>query len=305
MPVPPATILPLEKYLAEDTVIAAGFNTRAWLGRPVSRHQFGESLKQNLLSDAQARAVLDSLGINPWEDVDRLILAWEGRRLDKPLLLARGRFHPARLRSAFGMKVHDLSAGRGPGHKLLEYQPDPTQPPTFLALLNENTLASSSDAAVVRDAVERASKGAAPPLENKAMRELLGMVNPKHDLWVVALGGTLAQICDASTNPFNKTTLRDMFRLTETISGGMTFSEDIQLDLDFTAHDADAARALYKQLDDSRKFVKLLLAIFGNNQKDAMLWKQALEYAKLVNTWPVVHLQARVTAADMEKAMKK
>jgi hypothetical protein len=302
---PSVTILPLEKYLSEETVMAAGFNTRAWLSRSVVKHQYGESLKQNLLNDAQARPVLESLGINPWEDVDRLILAWEGRRLDKPLLLVRGRFRPAKIRNAFGMRVHDLAAGRGPGHKLYEYQPDPMQPPTFLALLNESTLACSSDAAVVREALERAGKGAAPPLENKAMRELIGVVNPKHDLWIVALGGTLAQMCDASTNLFIKTNCRDVFRSTDTLSGGMSFSEDIQLDLEFTARDADSARVLYKQLDDSRKLVKLLLAVFGNNQKDAILWKQALESGKLVNNGPVVHLQARVSAADIEKAMKK
>jgi eukaryotic-like serine/threonine-protein kinase len=302
---PSVTILPLEKYLSEETVMATGFNTRAWLSRSVVKHQFGESLKQNLLNDAQARPVLDALGINPWDDVDRLILAWEGRRLDKPLLLVRGRFRPAKIRNAFGMRVHDLTPGRGPGHKLYEYQPDPMQPPTFLALLNENTLASSSDAAVVRDALERAGKGAAPPLENKAMRELLGVVNPKHDLWIVALGGTLAQMCDASPNLFIKTNGRDVFRSTDTLSGGMTFGEDIQLDLDFTARDADLARVLYKQLDDSRKFIKLLLAVFGNNQKDAILWKQALEGGKLINNGTVVHLHAHVSAAEIDKAMKR
>jgi hypothetical protein len=203
------------------------------------------------------------------------------------------------------MKVHDLTPGRGPGHKLFEYQPDPNQPPTFLAFLNESTLASSSDSAVVRDALERASKGAAPVLENKAMREMLGTVNPRQDLWLVALGGTLAQICDASPNPVAKTTLRDMFRLTDTLGGGITFGDDIQLDLEFTARDVDAARALHKQLDDSRKFTKLLLAVFGNNQKDAILWKQALENSKLVNNGPIVHLQAHVSAADIDKAMKK
>jgi len=299
------TILPLEKYLSEETVIVAGFNTRAWLARPVVKHQYGESLKQNLLNDAQARLILDALGINPWEDVDRLILAWEGRRLEKPLLLARGRFRPAKLRSAFGMRVHEFSAGRGPAHKLYEYQPDPTQPPTFLALLNESTLAGSADSAVVRDALERAAKGAAPPLENKAMREQLGLVNPKHDLWMIALGGTLAQSCDASSNLFIKTSLRDLFRSTDTLHGGMTFAEDIHLDLDFTARDVDTAHTLYKQIDDSRKLVKLLLALFGNNQKDLILWKQALETAKLTNIGSVVHLRARISAAEIEKAMKR
>jgi hypothetical protein len=118
-------------------------------------------------------------------------------------------------------------------------------------------------------------------------------------IWVVENRSRL------SPNVFIKTTVRDIFRYSETLHGVLAFADDIQADLFFTTADPETAKALHKQLDDTRNFIKLLNAFLGDKAKEAGPWPQALENAKITTAPKFVHIHARLSEAEIEKTKKK
>jgi serine/threonine protein kinase len=300
----PVVVPALEQYLPPDAFMVAGINTHAWLERPLVRRCYGDSLRQWWKDESSTKRSLEAFSVNPWEDVDRIMLAWEARHLNSPLILLRGRFNPARVHIA-GMKVSELSDKHAGTFKLYECKGESGQPRTFVAIANDATLLVGSEREQVVDAVERGAKGVGLSLKNKALRDLFGRVDPNHDLWLIALGAPLAKACETSTNLFIKTTARDIFRYSETLHGGLAFADEIQADLFFTTSDPETAKALHKQLDDTRNFIKLLNALLGDKAKDAGPWPQALEAAKIITNGRFVHVHARLTEAEIEKSKKK
>jgi serine/threonine protein kinase len=300
----PVAVPALENYLPPDAFLVAGFNTHAWLDRTIVRRCYGDSLRQWWKEDSSTKRSLQTFAIDPWEDVDRMMLAWEARHVDSPLILLRGRFNPGKVHIA-GMKVSEHADKHGGAYKLYECKGELGQPPTFVAMANDATIVVGSQRDQVVDAAERGATAAGLLLKNKALRELFGRIDPKHDLWLIGLSAPLAKNCETSPNVFIKTAVRDIFRYSETLHGGLAFADDIQADLFFTTADPETAKALHKQLDDTRNFIKLLNAFLGDKAKEAGPWPQALENAKITTAPKFVHIHARLTEAEIEKTKKK
>jgi serine/threonine-protein kinase len=296
--------LPLEMYLAEESVVVLGMNPRALDERPVIRKHYREAVREAWSSNEEVRKGLDALGINPAADIDRVLIAWDQRSVDKSLVLARGRFYPEKFRTRPAVRSHEVIRDSR-RYTYYEFRRDP-QPSAYFGLLDETTLAVSLDTALVLDSVERAA-GRAPPAGPKdaVVKKLLAEVDGDADLWLVGRSDVLARGAGMSMNVFVRTTLRDLLRGSVGVRADLTFTDDITADAVFFTKDADSAAKLHKQVEDARLATKALLNLFAVNQKDLVPLLHALEGGRVKTAGQTVHFTARFTAADIDKAMRK
>jgi hypothetical protein len=99
--------------------------------------------------------------------------------------------------------------------------------------------------------------------------------------------------------------VKDILHNSDSLSGGIRITEDIEADLVFTTDEPIKAAKVQRRLDEIRKQVKALLSLLGGNKKDAAIMVKVLESGKVFTNGLTVHFQSRMTAADLERASKK
>ncbi len=302
----------LDPYLPEDSESVLQVNVRQILDSPLIKKHALEAAQEALRGNDQVQDVLKDLGFDPFRDLDRILVATPGGTdKDRGLVIVHGRFDLAKFKAKAEevardngdvLKIHKLMGGK---QLLYEVNVPDLDSPFFVALPNRDTLLASAGKDYVVDALKKTGKSEKPVLKNKDFQALLEVANDSQSLSVAAIKTDAVK--DALGNLPGD--VKDMIDKIQALSGGLTLSDEIKLELIVTTKNVNEARDLRDSADAGLKLILAGLAAITSNQKEA---KPALEFAlefakglRLSNKGKAVVIKGRISSDLIEETLKK
>jgi hypothetical protein len=311
----------LDKYLPEDTESVLNLNVRQILDSPlIKKHAL--PVAQEALKDLdRVQEILKDLNFDPFKDLDRVIVAsspspsrWTSADKDRGLIIAHGRFDPDKFKAKGDdaatnnpdvVKVHKVNDGKGGQFLIYEFTVNELDTPIFAALASKDTLLASPGKDYVVDALKKTGRPLKPALKNKEFQDLLEKVDDRQSL-SLAVVKTEATREAISGLPGD---VRAMLDKIVALSGGLTLSDEVKLEIVATTKTVREARELYNSVDAALKLVLVGLVALSGRQQDG---NPALDFtmelvrsARLTTKGKAVVLKSRVSSDFIEDTLKK
>ena len=193
----------VDKYLPDDTEMVVSFNVRQVLESDFYKKAVGDAGRDALKGLDEVQDALKDLGFDPFNDLDRVIVAGPaGAEQDRGLLIAHGRFDVDKFRAKAEklakddpnmLKIHKIGDGDNGKFLVWEVKANEQAPDVFVALADGTTLLASLGKDYVVDAMRKVSSKEAPPLKNKDMQALLERMNLKQSMSIAVVGSALTE----------------------------------------------------------------------------------------------------------------
>jgi hypothetical protein len=268
----PARAAEIDKYLPDDSEVVVNVNVRGLLSSPVVKDSALPQLKALLESSEEARGVLRDLDFDPFQDLDTITAAGPGGNdQDKGLIIVHGKFDLDRFRKLGDqsakdypdvLKIHKVNDGKGGKFDLYEVNVPEQNTPLFVALPNNKTLLASFGKDYVVDALKKEFSTEKPVLRNKDFQTLLQGQDPRQHIYVAAVGAAIAR------NDTLPEQVRAPFRNLDAVGGGLTFGDDIKIEVVGLAKTARDARDLSRTVNDGVTQGIALLGLLAMNSPE-------------------------------------
>ncbi len=295
----------IDRHLPDDTEVVLTLNVRQLLDSPLVKKHGVKALKDFIDSNDEVKTVLQDLGYDPLRDLDRISAASPGGgENDKGLMIIHGKFDRAKFNAkgeevvkSYGdiLKIHKIADAQGGQVPLYEVAPSELPFPIFVALASDKTLLISPGKDYVVDAVKRQGK---PALKSKEFQALLEKMDPRQSFSVAALGSAL-------TKGELPERVKEVLQKLDAIGGGLTISEDINLELVGNAKTEQAAKDITQTLNDGLTQGLGLLSLLATQNKALA---PAVEIAKTIKCLArdkTVIIKGALPAEVIEKWSKK
>jgi hypothetical protein len=282
----------LADYVPEDSEAVLAVQVRQLLETPLGRQHLSSSLRQLIGQVKQRLPWLDLTKINPFDDLDTLLISFAPSS-GRPLLLAHGRIDSSRFPIgplSFQEKLLDHV-------RVWEYNDPSSKRTTLLAPVGDTFVVSET-----RSRVQAALKQANDPqpihVQDARLREMLMKVARRQTLWLAASIENLGPVSEID-NYLLKMLLRPLFAHAESVYGGITCAEDLQAELHFrTATEEKAA-----QLETDLKSIceaALGIAMMGR-QNDLLPLLRLLAAGQIHREGQTILLRCRLTSDQLGK----
>lgn len=307
----PASAADVDRYLPVDSEAVVVINVRQFLdSKLVRKFDLGGKLKAAIAGNKEADDLLKALNFDPLKDLDKIIAAAPGdSNQEKGLAIALGRFDPDKIKATAEKAAKDhpdiftireatigqdkvsyleIKGGAGPGI----YQT------TFAAVASKNVVFASPSREYLFDALRSASNGASASLANKNFAELLKGFDDKHSLWL-ATAGDLTKGEFAAALP-----IKDELAKLSAITGSVTVTDGVKLEVALIAKTADDAKALNTKISQGLQTVIALVALAAMNQPEL---QPLVDFAKSIKTTAndkTVTIRGELDAAAIDKLIK-
>jgi hypothetical protein len=244
---------PVDKYLPDDAQIVMSINVQQIVKSELFKKYLAPLVKPQHKNN-EFMQVMDAVGLNPLTDLIQVTVAGPmPKNLDSTPAAARqytgrdsltvvhGNFNPVKLHDAAdafaGSNPGKLKVEKASGTKIYALQ-DEGHAIGYAALLGKNVLVVSGSKARVLDAVAK-DNGTRQSKVLPALRELVRQVNGKQSIWIAAL------VPDQVKNRMTKAQRQAAFlKQIDAISGGLTLTDAIELNVDAHMATAEAADEL-------------------------------------------------------------
>lgn len=303
----------IEPLLPPDTETFLSVNVRQILDSAVFKKGLLARLKAELeqAGDGHLKDALRDLGIDPFKDIDRLVVAAPGgKETDRGLIIARGTFDTAKFKSKGddairqhpdGVKLHKVPLGAGKTHEVYEVVIPQQDLSLFVCLVDNKLLVASPGKDYVVDALKNARDKKTPALKSKDFQNLLEKLDPKQSISVALLGkalnngnfGDLPQI------------LTDTFGSIEAIGGGLTVTDDLRLEVLLASKTTDGAKKTQQALDKGVKMALVGLGLLADDRKELSLLMEIVKSIKVSNKGKVVGVTGKLTQDVLDDFFKK
>lgn len=305
--VAPASAAEVDKLLPADTEFVVNINIRQVLGSELLK-KFGlDKAKEALKNEGPVSEVLQSLGFDPFKDLDRLTIASPGgAEQDRGLIIIRGTFDTEKFNAraaevqkanADALKLHKVADGSGGQHLVYEAM-IPDQPVSiFVAIAGKDVILASPGKDYVVDGLKRMTGKAAAGLRNKDMQTLLEKMDEKQSLSIAGLGSALAKSGNLPDNA------KDMLEKLEAIGGGLTVTDEVKLEIVLAAKTPEAAKEIDKTVGDGLNQALGLVALFAGQKKELAPAIDVLKTVRSTAKGKLVTIKGQVTADIIEKAL--
>jgi hypothetical protein len=246
----PAFAFTSEKYLPDDTNAVIVFNAQNFLESALIKKA---GLDKMLAASSQVNKVFKELELDPLKDVQRVLSAGTEGGEDKAVIIFQGKFN----RGKFQVKAEEVAkklenhlkihkTENGLIYELAQLDQLVQLPPQaraaislkdktlYFGLPDDNHLVLTSTRSLTLDILDKAAGKKQTQLKNKGLTPLLQKMDPKETLSVAILPGD-----SLGTDKI------------KSITGGLTISENIVLDVVVATADADAAKEINDALKES------------------------------------------------------
>jgi hypothetical protein len=285
----------LADYVPEDSEAVLAVQVRQLLESPLGRKHLAPIL-QYLIRQAGGRLRwMELLGVNPLEDLDSIQITFAPAAGGQPLWLLRGRFDRSRILIGPD-KLQETSLDRFRVWQCTDRQAKRT---TLLAPVGDTLVVSES-----RDRVLAALKQASNPrpiaVRDATLLEMLARVDRGQSLWLAASIKSLGAI-DGIDDYLLKQILRLLREHAESVYGGVTCAEDVQVELHFRAATPQSAEMLATDLQNiSEVALGLAMPLFGRKKELVPVFR-LLGSGKINREQNQVLLRCRLAADELEK----
>jgi len=269
------------------------------LDSPLVKKYGLEDARAALKKNEQVDRALTATGLDPFKDLNTITVAGSGTGAKaKMLVVVRGRFDLDKVHTAAEdyakQKPEQLKISKEGDVRVYELKGKGTDKPAFAAFADKNTLVLSPSRDATLKAVENVGKAQAKL--NTEMKDALGRLSGKESLWVAAV------VTDEARKQMSKSPmLGELGSKLESITGGMTLTDNILLSFLVHTSDPKAAAQVKKKVND---FKPLLTLMAQNNEEAAPLISDLVDNLKVSTDNTDVRISLKITEDMMEKAAK-
>lgn len=293
----------VDKLLPDDTDVIISINLRQILESGVAKKHALQDLEKGFKSNPEAQKVLDQLGLDPMKDIFSVTLATSGTGGQNGLAIVHGSFDPA--------KIHAAADGVAKAHpEILKFQKenntrvyeikDASQPlPYFAALLNKEVLVIAPSRANIIDAVGK-SAGKKEPKLAKNLQELINKLDGKQSLWVAALASQ-----DLKKQLAQNETTKDFANQLQSLSGGVTLTDDVKIDLRLATSDPIAARGIREKMEGLKALATLLVTTNEQLKEYQQLVLEIVNCFRFSQDRGTVAIEIRFSSELIDKGARK
>lgn len=227
----------LADYVPEDSAAVLVVDVRSFREKPMGRRYLWPTMQQ-LARQIQSRLLwLKLLGVNLLDDSNTLRISFASKGSGEPILLTRGRFDRSRLQIG-----PDKLQERTLDHfRIWEFREPEAKQTTLIAPVADMLVVSET-----HNRVQAALKQASDPqpirVRDATLRQILAKADCRQSLWLAASMKNLGSVSEID-NYLLKMILRPLVAHAESVYGGITCTEDLQVELHFnTATEVDASQ---------------------------------------------------------------
>jgi hypothetical protein len=292
----PAPAAELDPHVPADATVVASVDVRRVAAAPFVRDHVLPLLARDPSGKADLERALVTGGL-PLDAVDRVTLAASGFRADKVLVIAHGRFDPARERAA----AEEL-ARKDPERCKVHVEDGLVVCESRLGRATQFTVVAGPDTALVstaRELVVAAAKrsGRQPAALDPNLQALIDKADARHAVWFAALAPP--ELKKQLAKGQDTAVVADKILA---ISGDLDVDQDLRGSVRIHTADPKSAERVAEMLDAARGLVKLLLQS-NSDYAEALL--PVVDGVKIGTRQAVVDLGVRVTGDMLEKRGKK
>jgi hypothetical protein len=256
-----------DKLLPAESEVVIQINYKQILESELIKKYALEQMKQALESQAEVKNVLNELGLDPFKDIHRIVIAGEMKSGEegRGLIIGYGNFDPEKLfaaAEAYSKKKPDTFSLIRDGEIIMfKVQPENGQMPLYATVLDDKTVIAGSDKKIVQDAIA-AAKGNKRPRIKPELAALLKKMDEKASISACALvKGKLDDVNIPPGAPVDLTKFQDLLPKMETMSMTLRIGKDIKLEMSMGMANDDAADEMSKAVKNLLNDVKPLLQL--------------------------------------------
>jgi len=299
----------LDPYLPADTESYVSVNVKQVLASPLVK-KYGLESARDAIGQLELNGLFEEIGFDPFKHLDRIQLASPtSTDKDRGLAILTGTFDAAKIKKKAdasarnneeSVKVHKVKVGTGT-HDVYEVVIPGQELAMFMAVVDNKTLLTSPGKDYVVSALRQARLKKKPALANKGFQAVLEKLDPKQGIAVAMLGKSIgkSELLDSLPAGF-----RNALRGIEVIGGGLSFGNEIKLDLIVSTKANRDAQNLREVLTKGVRLAQVGLAFLGNERKEFNLLNDVLNTVKVGGKGKVVAVSARLTADVLEDFKK-
>lgn len=283
----------LADYVPEDSEAVLAVHVRQLRESLVGRQHLAPIL-QHLIRQAGSRLRwMDLLGINPLNDLDYIQISFAPGVGGQPLWLVRGRLDRSRMQIGPD-KLQETSLDH---FRVWEYADRQAKRTTLLASVGDMLVVSESRGRLLA-ALKHASDPRPVTARDVTLREMLAKVDRRQSLWLAVSIKSLGSI--AAEDYMVKLILSPLLAYAESVHGGITCAEDVQVELHFHSATVDQAASLATDLQNIREAVPGAALLLGRKKEFVPLFR-LLSNATIDREENNVLLRSRLAADELEK----
>jgi hypothetical protein len=283
------------QYFPADTQAVITLNVKQILSSPLVKKD-QDKIKAGLQSIGEAQTVLESLGFNPLTDLDTVTVSLVGASdQEKVTLLVRGKFNLDKFKAKAKEVAKDmpdvLKIHQAGTNSIYEVNAPGQQRPIFLGLMDATTIVGAPTKEQIAEAFDIQSGKKKVALKKELVGLLKKAETTKQSLTLVGLGSALG----------NEVPYGDKI---DYISGGITLSDKLTIEINIETKDADAAKGLKTLVDEGINQGKSLVSLFAMQQKELAPLTEMLDQLKVTDKGKSVSIKGEVTKEALEKIEK-
>jgi hypothetical protein len=251
---------------------------------------FGQGFSTGMQQiDPDLQKLLAAAGFDPLRDLEELLIVSPGASKDAPvLLMARGNFNTARLRS-----FAELAGSKVSSYEGVQILSDPEKKSGGFALLDGATvIAGNVDQ--LRAAISRRGRGV---VLNAELATKIEALSSRYDAWMVSLAPVASLASEVPEPGFRALAKADVLKGIEQFGVGIGLSYDLTFATEIVTRTDKEAGALADG-------IQMLLAMVEKNIKDQPAAMEALKSLDFGVEGRTLKIGFTVPQAEVQKAMQ-
>jgi len=299
------------KYFPADTEIVVNINVKQILGSELLKankdklDQLKELIKGQLPGDAQAQKYLERMGFDPFKDLTSVTIAMPpSKDPDAVFVIVEGAFQQEKIQGVAERVAQEhgevFKINKIGNYRVFEISPE-GEKKVYATVLNNNTMVASTSEGSVKAAINRATGGTRANLK-KEITSLLQTTSPKQSFSFVATGSALVKLAEDAPVP-NQQALQAL-QAVEGISGAVTISKDVQLQLGVAAKDVATAKDFAQKANAGLNIVRFLVAQKAQQDERLAPVADAVKTLRATSEGSTLILRAEMSVDNIQKLMQ-
>jgi hypothetical protein len=293
VPAIPASAAETDKYLPNKTEGVVTINVKQMMQSSLVKDNL-EALKQLLATTGDAQRVLNDVGVDPFQDIDAVVLAFETDP-SRSLVLVQGKFDTAKIAAHAEKALKDASPLLKKIDKVGDYTIYEVLPPEqsetiHVAVLDGTVVVASPDKDKVIEALDKKAGKKKAELKQE-LQVMLAKADPSQSISIAALGLPLPGGGPAALTKITA------------IRGGITIGDDVKASFELSTSCADDAKSVEADLKEGVDQIKALVDLTATQNKDLKPLVDAVASIKLASEGSVVTVTGQLSKDVIDKLM--
>lgn len=301
----PSRAADFDKFLPKETDLVISVNIRQAFDSPLVKKYAMDAITASVKGNKEAQQAFQALGIDPLKDVDRVLIAagLEDMNNPKVIILTEGRFDPKKIADLMEKLAKDdakkFSVEKISGTTVYKIA-TPDQPvPMYAAPVSTSLTVFTTTPEIMSNALE-AVKGTRAPVIKKEVAELIGKMDVKASLSIVAhTKGRLDAI------PLPDPEMKKLIDQILSISIDLKVEKDVSLELAIGTPGVDESKKLRELIGGGLELAKIQVKVAVAQQPELQALVDLVNSMTATQKEKNVVITGKLTGEALEKSLNK